>query len=180
MVLLLIACALAGAACLLWYLPPKERLLWKLTARIPSGVLMCASVLLFLGFLLREVSCGRYEFPPVSSHDGQLTAQLSEADCGAVDNFHSSVQLRWNRGLMARLFTRGNSAIVFTVGHSPLLINLAWKDNRTLLIRYPNDSRYVEEFRCQSGWQGVHIECVGFVPDYSKPLGRMPPVHWLW
>ena len=37
------------------------------------------------------------------------------------------------------------------VGHDPRLIDLAWKDDRTLLIRYPNDSRYVEEFRCRDG-----------------------------
>lgn len=183
MVLLLIACVLAAAAGLLWYLPRNKRLLWKLTARILCGVLMCASALVLLGFLFRGAMCGRYELRPVSTRDGQLAAQLSEVDCGAVDSFHSSVQLRWNRrGLITCLFgKRGNSTTVFTVGHDPRLIDLAWKDDRTLVIRYPNDSRYVEEFRCQSEWEGVHIECVGYVPDYSKPVGAMPPVRrWFW
>ncbi len=183
MVLLLIACVLAAAACLLWYLPRNKRLLWKLTARITSAVLMCASALVLLGFLFRGAMCGRYDFPPVTSGDGQLAAQISEVDCGAVDSFHSSVQLRWiRRGLIARLFgKRGNSTTVFTIGHDPRLIDLGWKDDRTLLIRYPNDSRYAAEFRCQSGWEGVHIECVGYVPDYSKPVSAMPSVRrWLW
>ncbi len=184
MVLVLIACGLAVAAGLLWYLPRNKRLHWKLIVRISSGVLICASVLVLLGFLFRGVMCGRYEFSPVSTSDGQLAAQLSEVDCGAVDSFHSSVQLRWNRrGFITRLFGKQrNSTTIFTVGHDPRLIDLAWKDDRTLLIRYPNDSRYVEEFRCQSEWEGVHIECVGYVPDYSKPVGAMPPVQgiWLW
>jgi hypothetical protein len=182
MVLLLIACALAATACLLWYLPRNKGLFWKLTARIPAGILMCASALVLLGFLFRGAMCGRYEFPPVSSSDGQLTAQLREVDCGAVDSFHSSVQLRWNRrSFVTRLFGKQeNSTTVFTVGHDPRLIDLAWKDDRTLLIHYPNDSRYVDEFRCQSGWEGVHIECVGYLPD-NKPVGAMPPVQrWLW
>jgi len=183
MVLLLIACALTATACLLWYLPRKKGLPWKLTARIPSGVLMCASALVLLGFLFRGAMCGRYDFLPVPSPDGELAAQLREVDCGAVDSFHSSVLLRWNRrGFVTRFFGRQkNSTTVFTVGHDPRLIDLAWKDDRTLLIRYPNDSPYVGEFRCQSEWEGVHIECVGYMPDQSKPVGAMPPVRrWLW
>jgi hypothetical protein len=37
------------------------------------------------------------------------------------------------------------------------------------------------EFWCQSQWQGVRIECVGYASDYSKPVGKMPPVQrGLW
>ncbi len=71
--------------------------------------------------------------------------------------------------------------IIFTVGHDPRLIDVMWKDDRTLLIRYPNDSRYAEEFRCQPEWEGIHIECVGYAPDYTKPVGELPPVRrWFW
>jgi hypothetical protein len=145
--------------------------------------LMCAAALVLLGFLLGGAMCGCYDFPPVSTRDGQLAARLSEVDCGAVDSFHSSVQLQWNRrGLISRLFGKhGNSTTVFTIGHDPRLIDLRWKDDRTLLIRYPNDSRYFQEFRCQSEWEGVHIVCVGYLPDYRKPVGAMPSVRrWLW
>ena|ERR1019366_8871151 len=55
------------------------------------------------------------------------------------------------------------------------------KYGHRVLIRYPNDSRYAEEFRCQPEWEGIHIECVGYAPDYTKPVGQMPPVRrWLW
>lgn len=71
MVLLLIAGVLAAAASLLWYLPRNKRLLLKLAARIPAGVLVCASLLTLLGFLFRGAMCGQYEFPLITSSDGK-------------------------------------------------------------------------------------------------------------
>jgi hypothetical protein len=144
---------------------------------------MCASALTLLVFLFSGAMCGRYEFPAISSRDGKLAAEVSEEDCGAVDSFHSSVHL-WQdqKGLSAWLFgKRGHSTTVFAVGHDPRLIDLSWKDDRTLLIRYPSDSRNPAEFRCQLEWKGIQIECVGYTPDYSKPVGKMPRVQrWLW
>jgi hypothetical protein len=183
MVLLLIAGVLVAASILLWYLPRNKRLLLKLTARIPAGVLMCASLLTLLGFLFRGAMCGQYEFPPISSNDGKLFAQVNEVDCGAADNFHSSVQLwRDRQGFFAHILGKqGHSMTVMTVGHDPRLIDIAWKDDRTLIIRYPNDSRYAEEYRCQSESEGIRIECIGYMPDYSKTVAEMPPVRrWLW
>ena len=70
---------------------------------------------------------------------------------------------------------------MFTVGHDPRLVDLSWKDDLTLLIRYPNDSRDPTEFRCQPQWEAIHIECVGYSPDYKKPVAKMPPVQrWVW
>jgi len=96
-----------------------------------------------------------------------------------VDSFHSSVNLWQHReGFFAHLFgKRARSTTVFTVGHDPRLIDLSWKDDRTLLIRYPSDSRNPAEFWCQSQWEGMRVECVGYIPDYSKPVGKMPPVQ---
>lgn len=183
MALLLVAGLLAATAAVLWYLPRKRRTFWKLTGRIAAGVLICASALALLGFLFRGAMCGQYKFPPVSSGDGKRLAQVSEEDCGAVGHFHSSVQLWLSRqGFFAHILgRRGRSTTVFTVGHDPRLIDLAWKDNRTLVIRFPNDSRYIEEYRCETGWDGVRIECIGYVPDYGKPVAKMLPVQrWLW
>ena len=183
MVLLLVAGLLVATAAALWYLPRNSRRVWKLTARIAAGVLMCASALPLLGFLFSSAMCGRYEFPPISSGDGKLAADVSEADCGAVDSFHSSVNLWQHReGFFAHLFgKRGHSTTVFTVGHDPRLIDLSWKNDRTLLIRYPSDSPNPAEFWCQSQWEGIRIECVGYAPDYSRPVGKMPPVQrGLW
>jgi hypothetical protein len=69
-----------------------------------------------------------------------------------------------------------------TVGHDPRLIDVAWQDNRTLIIRYPNDySRYAEEYRCQTKSGDIRIECIGYTPDYAKPLATMPPLRrWPW
>ena len=183
MALLMIGALLAAAAIALWLLPRNSRWRWKLLGRIAAGILMCGSALTLLLFLFGSAMCGRYEFPPISSRDGKLTAEVSEEDCGAVDSFHSSVNLWQDRqGFFMHLFgRRGHLTRVFTVGHDPRLIDLSWKDDRTLLIRYPSDSPYPTEFRCQSQWEGIQIECVGYAPDYGKPVGKMPPVHrGLW
>jgi len=182
MILLLVAGLLAATAVVLWYLPRNSRRLWKLTARIAAGTLISASSLPVLVFVFTSAMCGRYEFPPISSRDGKLAAEVSEEDCGAVDSFHSSVHLWQHReGFFAYLLgKRRHATIVFTVGHDPRLIYLSWKDDRTLLIRYPSDFRNPAEFRCQSQWEGIQIECVGYAPDYSKPVGKMPPVQRLW
>lgn len=179
MVLLIIAISLLGAAIALWVLPRNSRLRWKLLGRGAAGFLGCASALTFLLFLFGLAACGRYEFPPIPSRDGNFVARVSEEDCGAVDSFHSSVDL-WRRrqGLSARIFGKqGHTSTVFTVGNDPRLIGLSWKDDRTLLIRYPNDSRDPTEFRCQSQFGAIHIDCVGYTPNYSKPVGEMPPVQ---
>jgi len=117
------------------------------------------------------------------SEDGKYVAQVSEEDCGALDSFHSSVQLWQDRqGLSARIFGKQrNATTVFTIGNDPRLIDLSWKDDRTLLIRYPGASRDPAGFRCQAQWGTIHIECTGYTPDPSKPIGVMPPVQgWVW
>jgi hypothetical protein len=190
MVLLLITGALVitgqlvAVAVALWYLSRNARRVWKFTARMAAGILICASTLPLLAFLLsRNTMCGRYDFPAISSPDGKVAAEVSEEDCGAVDSFHSSVSLWQPReDFLVRVFgKRANSAKIFKLGHDPRLIDLSWKDDRTLLIRYPSDYGKLAEFRCQSQWEGIRIECVGYTPDYSKPLGKMPPAQrGLW
>jgi len=170
---------LAAIAAGLWYSTRKSRKYWKLLARIGAVALAFLSALtFFVLFLFSGALCGRYDFPRVSSADGRLIAQVSEKDCGAVDSFHSSVQLwRDRRGLSARLFGKQeNSTIVFTIGHDPRLLALEWKGAKKLLIHYPNDSERLAEFRCQSQWDDVQIECIAYTPDYNKPVAQMPPV----
>lgn len=89
---------------------------------------------------------------------------------------------QYREGFLAHLFgKREHSTTVFTVGHDPRLIYLSWKGDRTLLIRYPNDYSDPAKFRCQSQWEDIRIECVGYAPDYSKPVGELPAVHrGLW
>jgi hypothetical protein len=182
MVLLLSTGLLAAVAVALWYVTRKSQRYSKLSARIGAVALACISALTLLLFVFRGVMCGRCDFPPVSSADGRLIAQVSEEDCGAADSFHSSVQLwREKQGTLAHPFgKREHSMTVFTVGHDPRLLELEWK-GRMLLIHYPNDSRSLAEFRCQSKWADVQIECIAYKPDYSKPAAKIPPVkRWLW
>jgi hypothetical protein len=184
MALLLSAGLLAATTIAIWHSTRSSRLYWKVSARICAVVLAIVSVLTLLLFLFRGAMCGRYDFPPVSSADGHLMAAVNEEDCGAVDSFHSSVEVWQERqGIVAHLLgKREHSMTVFAVGHDPRLIELEWRDAKTLLIHYPNDFRNAREFRCKSKWGGgVQIECIPFTPNYSKPVAKMPPVkRWFW
>lgn len=186
--LLLCLCAglSAAVAVALWYVTRESQWYWKLSARVGAVALALISALTLLfslfGFVVGTVMCGRYEFPPVSSADGRLIAQVSEEDCGATDSFHSSVRLwRERQGISAHMFgKRERSTTVLTVEHDPRLLELEWKGSM-LLIRYPNAPRRVDEFRCQTKWHDVQIACIAYTPDYSKQVAEMPPVkRGLW
>jgi hypothetical protein len=183
MVILVVAGLFAALAVALWYLTPNSRKVSKLTARIAAGLLTFASVLTLLFFLSAGLMCGERDYAPVLSSDGKRLAQASEFDCGAVDHFHSRVELWQKRqGFFAHILgKRARRTTVFTVGHDASLIDLVWKDNETLVIHFPNDSRYLNEYRCKTEWDGVQIECVGYLPDYTKPVAQVPTVHrWFW
>ena len=177
------ALLLAGIAIGVLIIARRRRTVWKIFAGVGAAVLALGSALLLLMFLFVGAMCGRHDFPPVSSPNGDRVASVTEEDCGAVDHFHSAVQLRqYDHATIWHPFRgRGHAATVFTVGQAPELLELDWGGPHALVIRYPNDSRYPEEFRCQSQWQDVQIKCVPFVPDYSKPVAKMPPVkRWTW
>ena len=98
-----------------------------------------------------------------------------EEDCGATDSFHSSVQLRQRVSIFFHPF-KGPPVTVFTVSHDPRLLQVQWTGPRTLEIKYPNDSPYPEEFSCLPNAGDVQVMCIGYTPEYGKPVGRMPPV----
>ena len=83
--------------------------------------------------------CGSYDFPPVSSPNGHLLAQVNEVDCGAIDSFHSSVEIkRQEQGVRSLLgLQRDDGATVLTVGGDARLLQLEWEGDDKLLIRYP-------------------------------------------
>jgi hypothetical protein len=169
----------AGAAVGVWVIGQPRRKPLKIVARITAGVLASGAALFTLCFLFLGAMCGRYDFPLVVSPDGYIVAGLSEEDCGAVDSFHSSVEL-WHKRTLLHPFG-GSHSTVFTVSNDPRSIDLEWIGPRALAIRYPNDSRNPEEFSCQSQSGDVRIECIGYVPDYGKPVVKMPaPKRWFY
>jgi hypothetical protein len=189
LILFLAAVIPAFIAVGLWRITRNDRTVVKFTARTGSVVLGGVSVLMFFLLLLASrAMCGSYDFPPVSSPNGHLLAQVNEVDCGAIDSFHSSVEIkRQEQGVRSLLgLQRDDGATVLTVGGDARLLQLEWEGDDKLLIRYPNDSEYPEEFRCQSRWNEVQVGCIPYTPDYYKPLGKMPPVKkvpskkWFW
>jgi hypothetical protein len=181
-IVLIVGLLLAAMSAFLWYLTRSSQRVWKVSARVAAVMLACISALSLLLFLFTGAMCGRYEFPPVPSTDGRVVAQVEEEDCGAVDSFHSSVQLlRHKRGAFVSLFRLGEPTTVLTIGHDPRLIGLEWADASTLRIRYPDNYRDPTEFRCQGQWEDVQIQCIPYNPEHRKAVGQMPPVtRWLW
>ena len=152
MPLLVVALLLAAIAISVWIIGRHRRRVWEIFAGIGAAALASASALLLVLFLFAGAMCGRYDFPPVLSPDGRRMASVSEKDCGATDSFHSAIQLwQYDRASILHPFRgREHVATIFTVGHDPRLLELEWNGPHALIIRYPNDSRSPEEFRCQS------------------------------
>lgn len=179
-IVLIIALALSGISAALWCLAGGWRTPWKLPLRGGAVLLAFASALLTLIGLFGFVMCGRYDFAPVSSPDGRAVARVREEDCGAMDSFHSSVQLQLKKEGPFRDLFRGRSAEVFTIASSPRSLDLEWSGPDTLVIHYPNYSREPDEFSCRSRLGRIRIECVPYASGYGNRTETMPPVKSLF
>jgi hypothetical protein len=144
------------------------------------------SPLLLLAFLVTGVMCGRYDFPPVHTPDGDWVAAVSEVDCGAADSFHSFAQIWSSKPTLLNPFgSRVVGSTVFKIGDAPELIHLEWTTPTRLVVRYPSDSDRPEEFLCRSRWKDVQIECIAYAPRsrYPETLAKPNPKRWftwLW
>ncbi len=173
---------LAAAAIVTWRLGRGQGR--GLQALIRTGALAMGAVsaLPLLLFLFTGAMCGQYEFPAVRAQDGFWAAAVSEEDCGAIDSFHSSVQVWSRRHTFHNPFgSRVLASTIFTIGNDPRMIKLEWNGPHVLIVRYPNKYTTPGEFFCKSRWKDLQVECVSYTPDYSKPLGRMPnPRRWFY
>ena len=176
------AFVLAAAGIGLWRLSRGRGRALKALIRIGALGMVLASALSLLGFLFTGAMCGRYDFPSAHAPNGFWVAAVSEQDCGALDSFHSSVQI-WSRRhtLLNPFGSRMLASTIFTIGHDPRLLKLEWNGPSVLVIRYPNDSATPNEFLCRSRWKDVQIECISYTPDYRKSVGNMPnPKRWFY
>src|SRR5689334_6507129 len=123
MALLLAVLLLAAFAVGLWYWTRNTHTVWKIFARFCAVVMASLSGLTLMAFLFSGAMCGRYDFAPLKSADGSAIARVSEVDCGAIDSFHSSVELwRDQRGILDKIFgKRERLTTIFTIGHDPRL-----------------------------------------------------------
>ena len=166
----------------LWRFSRGRKRPLKIVLRIGALSAILFSPLFLLAFLFSGVVCGRYDFPPIRAPNGYWVAGVSEVDCGAMDSFHSFVQI-WSSE-HSLLNTRLLGSTVFKSGNDPVRLNLKWTGPNVLVIEYPNDSARPDEFVCRSRSRNVQIECIPYAPDYRKP-GRNRPnpktwFRWLW
>jgi hypothetical protein len=108
---------------------PLMRVIYRVGThwRLPRRVLRCSGIVL-------ELERKPDEKP---SRTGKVPHQFvfRLVDTTTIIEPHGAVLRR--QGFFAQLFgKRGQSTTLFTVGHDPRLIDLSWKDDRTLLIRY--------------------------------------------
>ena len=168
----------------LWKLARKRHWVWKALAGFGCALLGVSSVGLVLAFLFAHLMCGQYMLPEVLSPAAGAVARITEFDCGAVDGFHSSVELRSNQlkltapGLRKRLLF----SEVFAADQAPTLIGLTWTGEHELLIQYSRlDPQHLASFHCEPLWQDIRINCqaVDAAPTAHIP-SILGPYRWLW
>jgi hypothetical protein len=95
-------------------------------------------------------------------------------DTTAIIEPHGAVLRR--QGFFAQLFgKRGQSTTLFTVGHDPPLIDLSWKDDRTLLIRYPSDSAILPNFAVNRNGKAFKLSASDMPRITTSPLAKCHP-----
>jgi len=127
----------------------------------------------FIAFLFGTLMCGRYDFPPAVSPDGRKIANVTENDCGAVDNFHSKVIIKTS----AFNFGFRTGTTIFSTAEDPRSLEIEWIGPHEVVVRYPENPPYAKEFYCRKQWKDVKITCISFPREFVKPLQEMPPVH---
>jgi hypothetical protein len=170
--------AVAGTC--LWRLSRGRKRTLKVLVRIGALCILSVAPVLLLGFLFTGAMCGRYDFPSVRAQDGHWVAGVSEVDCGAIDSFHSFVEVWSSRHTLLNPFSsRLLGTTVFQLGQDPVLVYLEWTEPNVLVIRYPNDSENPEEFFCRSRWNNVQIKCIPYKPHYPYSVVNRPkPKRW--
>ena len=99
---------------------------------------------------------------------------FSVVDTTAIIEPHGAVLRR--QGFFAQLFgKRGRSTTLFTVGHDPRLIDLSWKDDRTLLIRYPSDSAILPNFAVNRNGKAFKLSASDMPRTTTSPFAKCHP-----
>ena len=150
----------------------------RIASRILGGVAVSGCIILSLmfglAFLFAHLMCGEYSFTPRISPDGSMIAQVKEMDCGAVDTFHTRVELK-NRSLFKK------KTDVFYVEDDPLFVEVEWTGPQELTIRYPKPEDAAASANCDRAWQNVQIRCVTYQRNLKTQFPERPePNRWWW
>lgn len=175
--LVLVAVLLSSAGVVLLRKSLRKSWYWRVSVVVTAMAMFLASAGLLLGFLVLHLGCGEYVFPYQPSPDQQRLARVTEFDCGATTPFTSYVGLRVGGFAGVLPLPRWERTVVI-VEQDPRLVQLIWKGNRNLTVRYPppvGDNPHV----CNTTWRDVHITCETYEPD-NAPLPQMSPNRWLW
>jgi len=121
-----------------------------------AGTLSGSIIVVLSGCLLLLYGCGmvlKYRSVPSYSPNGKYMAQVTELDFGAVDMFHTTVELysRWH------FFPKA----VFTSYGDPREVEVRWLSDSQVVIRYASGFRPNQAFpsRCAQHFKTVNITC---------------------
>ena len=92
-----------------------------------------------------------YRSSPVVSPDGKHSARITELDAGAMDRFHTKVELRSRWHVYP--------VVVFRSENHPKDVEVRWTDSSHLVVRYAYSAQYDPFARCLSQSSGVTITC---------------------
>ena len=176
---LLLTILLACVAFWLLFFGRNLRKLWRIVA-YSAAVLLVLAASISMMFFIFSCMCGRYDYAEIPSPDGEYIARVSEEDCGAMDPFHTRVNL-WKRGTVHGS-THGNGTAVFSSSNAPSFVELKWLGPNSLSILYPDRSSRPGESSCVHEMQSVQIACTPYTADNMRPPVHEKPImqHWFW
>jgi hypothetical protein len=150
---------------------------WRAIAYGVAALSVLAASLSMMLFIFSGM-CGRYDYTEMASPDGEYIARVSEEDCGAMDSFHTRVNL-WKRGTV-HCSTHGKATAVFNSSDAPNFVELKWLGPNSLTILYPDRPSGPEKFSCVRQMQSVQITCVPYTADNKQPPVQEKPIvqHW--
>lgn len=135
---------------------------WKLIRFVRSrskvtkiaGCVSGAGILVISGFLLLLYGCGMantYRSALSVSPDRKHMAQVTELNFGAMDSFHTTVELRSRWQVYPET--------VFSSNGDPREIEAKWPSNSELVIRYASGYAFDRDLLCVRQFKTVKITC---------------------
>ena len=148
--------------------PPLMRVIYRVGThwRLPRRVLRCSGIVLEPERKPDEKPSRTVKVPP----------PVRISPCGHDCHYRAAWSCAPTTRFLAQLFgKRGQSTTLFTVGHDPRLIDLSWKDDRTLLIRYPSDSAILPNFAVNRNGKAFKLSASDMPRITTSPWAKCHP-----
>jgi len=123
-------------------------------AKKSTGTIFGISIIVVSGCFLPVYSCAmtvKFRSTPIVSPDGRHIARITELDEGAMDSFHTTVEVRSHWHVYPDE--------VFHSENHPRDVQAKWVNNSELLIRYASPADHNVYADCVTPLHDVKITC---------------------